>query len=210
MPGRSLTRPCPGTGRRPHQSVSAGPPPLSYSARVRTRLSVRSSRWQFSRSGWVTVLARCPGREWETSALRASVDGSVSTAPCLRRPHCAGATLGHACFVSCLRHHPWQWAAALTRPPHQCADRLCYCATAVRSGYDAHACASGPPLHRRAQRTDCPGGWAVTPSFQFVALHSVTQPSANRPASSPLLFVPFLSLKLRRHGGEMLAALALS
>ena len=117
--------------------------------------------------------------------------------------------MGHACFVSCLRPHPGPSAAALTRPPHECADRRwCSACPWLRlrcSCLCVWACTAG-----HADTTDCPGAWAVTPSFPFVALHSVAQPSATGPADSPLHCVPFHCRKLRRHGGEMLAALARS
>jgi hypothetical protein len=132
-------------------------------------------------------------------ALRRSQD----SAPRARLRAIAGLTARGASCARVLRLVPATAHSRVLRLrfalPRRCADRLCYCCTAVRSGYDARACASGPPLCSRAQRTDCLGAWAVTPRFQLPALHSVARPSATKAAASPLHCVPFLSLKHRRH-----------
>ena len=49
----------------------------------------------------------------------------VSTAPCLRRPHCAKVRCARECFVSFLRQHTRELAAALARPPQEAAPTDC-------------------------------------------------------------------------------------
>jgi hypothetical protein len=198
-PGRSCHTPNGvGTSRRP-ASVSEGrcPPPSRYSARVRTRLSVRISRLQLTRAGWVTVLARCPGWEWETSALRASVDCFVSTAPCLRRPQCAGHFSARVLrLVPATAHSRGSGGAGATAA--RCADRLralVWQFAPATMLVPARLCLRHH-CHTKHRRLSWRGG--LTPSFQFAALHSVAQPSATSPADSPLHCVPFRSLKHRR------------
>ncbi len=97
MPGRSLTRPCPGTGRRLLSSESPPPPSFRYSARVGP-LSPFESRGCNSPArvgGWFWRAVR-DGKG--NSALRASVykrvlshsQHSCFVSTARRRPHCAG------------------------------------------------------------------------------------------------------------------------
>ena len=60
-------------------------------------------------------------------------------------------------------------------PRRRCADRQ-HATANGRSGYDAHACASGPALNRSSWRADCLGAGCLTPSFQLASLLSAMQP----------------------------------
>ena len=98
MPGRSLTRPCPGTGpQRVSVRERAASGPFATARAIITSPPVRVSPLQLTSTGWWMVLARCPGREtrrfaprWTARAEALAGQCAVSTARCGRRPHSAG------------------------------------------------------------------------------------------------------------------------
>lgn len=190
MPGGALIRaPSPGTGRRLLSSESPPPPPFRYSAREVTSLLVRESQLQLTCTGCSTVSGALSAEG--NSALRASVYElalrrssmrCASTArlrsPTSRRRVSGKTELAIACFVSSLRQHPIEMAAALTRLPPRSADRLR--ALARQSLRLRCSCLRvWPPLdcHAKHRRLSCAGlseQACVTPSFQFPALRSAS------------------------------------
>jgi len=224
VPGGALN--APHAGHRAASSVvrKSSSAALSLQRARSTSHPVRESRLQFSGTGWVTVLARCPGREtrrcapWFTSECcrtRSTMRREHGTcryparsvvADCFAltcRPHGAGfdwreSASSRACDSTLAR-----WRRRSRDSREEGADRLRVWRVS-RSGYDARACASVlrslPRQTRRLSGAQCQFGRTVTPSFQLPALR-LRCTAGPRTAPRPLLFryAPFRSLKHRRH-----------
>lgn len=142
----------------------------------------------------LALRARC----WRTAIMRREHGSATSPASRLGI-HWRESASSRACDTTLA-----DFAARFAPPPPNARQTAGF-GVSVRSGYDAHACASVPPTLRPRQtpqtvlRRICPAQARVTPSFHLPALHSVAQPTATNSAASPLHCVPFRSLKLRRH-----------
>jgi hypothetical protein len=194
MPGRSLTRPCPGTGRRLTQFESPPPPPFRYSARVHvspgSRVAVAIHLHGLADgSGALSGTGKLGASRLGLQASAVAL-GACARPPFLREHGAAPASLrrthrARECFVSFLRHHTREPAAALCAAARWRRQTAGF-GVSVCSGYDAHACASVPPTSLPLQTPQTVSArWRVTPRFQLAALHSARRGDRHRATDHP-------------------------
>jgi len=168
MPGRVLTHPCPGTGRRLRSSESPPPPPLSYqrarhyaSPSSKVAVAIHPS-WLADGSGALVGVRRSSALARLAANSRCALGagarppmlrehGSVPPPASLRGLVQRESASSRACDTTLARQRR-RWRDRRTRAPTDCAVRR-----VSRSGYASRSCEAGPALSATSNRTDCPG-----------------------------------------------------